>query len=62
MIFPILCYVLHIAFSSQNRMYSSGNKMYSSTKIQLGMHQRYADMKILLHNTGGDIKFEEKLP
>lgn len=36
-------------------------KSYSCTKIQLGMLQRYANIKMLLHNTGGCIKLEENL-
>lgn len=36
-------------------------KSYSRTKIQLGMLRRYANMKMLLHNTGGCIKLEENL-
>lgn len=36
-------------------------KSNSSTKIQLGMLQRYANMKMLFHNTGGYIKLEENI-
>lgn len=36
-------------------------KSNSSTKIQLGMLQRYANMKMLLHNTGRHIKLEENI-